>query len=307
MHDTAPADASQPTQEQYAWASDFCGIDVVAAAPGGSGTAQAADAPDDGIIPARPLRDVVDEALHGPPEYVPSLNIDPAILASEDKKFEGAEGERFKALVQDAATKVGLDPGLLAAALLAEEARGSFTKTSGEQDTFTIGADDYLSKRAEIERRIPAAKEIKITPIGEDENEQTRKVKSGAFRADQAVLVDAVYLKHGELKVRDAFEAQGADFDTLTPELKFAFTRLAMNPGKTPVAEQVKKFLATRDIADTAPDILIRTGIKGQDARKPQSGATRVSAIGVHLSQKVFGNVYTASSLSLAPPQRPVR
>jgi hypothetical protein len=47
--------------------------------------------------------------------------------------------------------------------------------------------------------------------------------------------------------------------------------------------------------------------VKTQDARKPQSGATRVAGIGVHLSQKVFGNVYEPSSLELKKPKTPAK
>jgi RHS repeat-associated protein len=257
-----------------------------------------------GTIPSRPWNEIVNEALYGPPEYTPKLNISKSVLTAEDKTFEGTQGARFKKLVQDAASKVGLDPGFLAAALLAEESRGSYTKTSGEQDTFTIGSDDYVNKKPEIDRRIPAAKEIEFTSITTDFNEQGREVKTGHFDATKAVLVNAIYLKFGELKVRDVFAKHGVDFESLTPELRFAFTRLAMNPGKNTVESQIEKFLASRDIADTAPGILIRTGVKSQDARKPQSGATLVAARGLHLSQKIFGNVYEASSLSLKPPKK---
>jgi hypothetical protein len=234
---------------------------------------------------------------------VPKLNIDPKVLASEDAKFDGPEGQKFKARIEDAAKKVQLDPGLLAAALLAEESRDTFTKSSGEENTFHIGADDFLEKMSAIQKEIPAANDLHVTPVAVNTNEQSRRVQTGKFKADDAVLVDAVYLKFGELQVRKAFTALGSDFDTLTPELKFAFTRLAMNPGKDSVKTQVEKFLKTRDIADTAPGVLIRTGVKDQDARKPQSGATRVAAIGIHLSQKIFGTRYVASDQALEPPR----
>jgi RHS repeat-associated protein len=262
--------------------------------------------PDPGpsTIPSRPWKEIMNEILYGPPEYVPKLNIASKVLAQEDKLFEGTQGERFKKLIEEAAAKVDLDPGFLAASLIAEESRSSFTKTSGEQDTFVIGADDYVAKKADIDKRIPAASEIHFTSITRDFNEQGREVQTGHFDATKAVLVDAIYLKYGELKVRDVFKAHGVEFESLTPELRFAFTRLAMNPGKTPVESQIEKFLSTRDIADTAPGVLIRTGVTKQDISKPQSGATLVAGRAIHLSQKVFGNVYVPSSQSLITPKK---
>ena len=257
------------------------------------------------LIPAPPLSDVVDEALRGPREYKPPLNISDRVLKEEDGEFTGPNGELFKKRVEEAAAKVGLDAGLLAASLLAEWSRDdAFTKKSGKENTAKVGADDYLEKEEEIRNRIPAAQEVRVSDAGDAEtfkNEEGRVIRRGKFDATKAVLVGAIYLKHGELKVRDALARHGVDFDSLTPELRFAFTRLAMNPGKEPVDKQIERFLLTRDIADTAPGILIRTGVRKQDRRKPQSGATLVAARGLHLSQKVFGNVYEPSSQSLVP------
>lgn len=301
------AQAAVPSADE--WVVAVFGIDPAAwpagggSVPGPASAGSVGGTSEDGTIPSRPWSEVVDEALHGPAEYVPPLNIDPKVLASEDAKFAGPEGRKFKARIEDAAKKVQLDPGLLAAALLAEESRETFTKSSGKENTFHIGADDFLEKMSAIQKEVPAAKDLHVTPAVTNVNEQNRTVHTGTFKAEDAVLVDAVYLKFGELQVRKAFKALGSDFDTLTPELKFAFTRLAMNPGKDSVKTQVQKFLQTRDIADTAPGILIRTGVKTQDAGKLQSGATRVAGIGVHLSQKVFGTRFVGSDQALKPPQ----
>ncbi len=306
--DQAPSQTTTAILGPDQWVLAVFGIDPGAPiSGGGTATGPLPAAPgqvgDAGTIPSRAWPEVADEALHGPAEYVPKLNIDPKVLASEDAEFDGPEGQKFKERIEDAAKKVQLDPGLLAAALLAEESRNTFTKSSGEENTFHIGADDFLEKMSAIKKEIPAAEGLEVIPIVVNVNEQRRKVTTGKFKAEDAVLVDAVYLKFGELQVRKAFTALGSDFDTLTPELKFAFTRLAMNPGKDSVKTQVEKFLKTRDIADTAPGVLIRTGVKDQDARKPQSGATRVAGIGVHLSQKIFGTRYMASGQTLEPPK----
>src|SRR4051794_20027552 len=92
--DQVPTGTVTPGPDQ--WVLAVFGIDPGTSTSGGGpapgpSLSASGQVSDDGIIPSRPWPEVVDEALHGPPEYVPKLNIDPKVLASEDAKFDGPE------------------------------------------------------------------------------------------------------------------------------------------------------------------------------------------------------------------------
>jgi RHS repeat-associated protein len=201
-----------------------------------------------------------------------------------DREFTGPTGERFKALVEDAARKVDLDPGLLAASLLAEVARNRYFRP--QQTTFVIGTDDLLQpeNQAVIQQYkniYPAFGEIHVRPNGFDINEQGRSVPRGIFPGSEAVLVSAIYLKLGEIKARDVFEAHGQDFDAQPVEVRFALTRLGMNGGVGALQARINELLAGGDIP--------RSGATRRSSLHPYRTAVLHAARAIHLSQKVFG------------------
>jgi hypothetical protein len=79
------------------------------------------------------------------------LGVNPATVQMYDQEFTGAAGAIFKQRVDAAARQVGLNPGLLAASLLAEFGAGSYTRTTGEVKGWDIGVDDYKARQAAIE------------------------------------------------------------------------------------------------------------------------------------------------------------
>ena len=241
-------------------------------------------------------------------EYTPDLGVNPATIQMYDRAFSGSAGAILKRRVEAAARQVGLNAGLLAASLLAEFGAGAYTRTSGEVEGWEIGLDDFKARRAAMEARIPAAKSLKPTRYTSETNEKGRFIAQvPVFKATDAVLASAVYLKFAELQVRDAFAGMGGSFDRLTVEDQFAFTRYTMNAGPGAMRQRVLAFLGMVKQKDgTLVQMQAGKGFlvhmhgvlrptKGGDgtemfnAHHPQRAATVHAAQAIHLSQKVFG------------------
>lgn len=216
------------------------------------------------------------------PELKPNLGVSESRIVEEDVNFQGTEGARFKASVEEAAHKVDIDPGLLAATLLAEKTRGTFTRRTGETDSFIIGADDFFEKRREIEALVPAARNIPQRRDRTDINEHGRSVDTITFSGKDAVLVDAAYLKYSEIRARFAFASRGGDFDALPVEVRFTLTRYGMNYGLGALEKQVRRIMG-------GSEPIPRTGSTNPDTRHPLRTAVIHAAQAIHLSQKVFG------------------
>jgi hypothetical protein len=235
-------------------------------------------------------------------EYLPDLGTNLATVQMYDSYFAGASGALLKTRISDAATQVGLNPGLLAASLFAEFKVGSYTKQTGETDGWDIGTDDYKERKADIERKIPAAKALRPIRYEPHVNELGRLIPEvPVFRADQAVLASAVYLKHSELQVRQTMASMGGSFDRLPVEHQFALTRYATNAGVGKAQQRVMEFLGMslhkgsyvqhknpKEFLVYKPWKLQR-GVEQFSAHHPQRAATAHAAQAIHISQKIFG------------------
>jgi hypothetical protein len=247
-----------------------------------------------------------------PAEYAPNLGTNRATVVMYDKYFNGPHGPLLKSRIEAAATQVDINPGLLAVTLLAEDKVSSYTKRTGEVDGWDIGVDDYRERKADIERKIPAARALKPIRYAPQTNERGRVIPHvPVFRADQAVLAVAVYLKSAELKARDVLLEEGGSFDRLPIEYQFAFTRFAMNAGPTAMRKQVRSLLGittrhgkpvrggrARDFFRYKPWKL-EGGIEQFSRLFPQRAATAHVAQAIHLSQKIFGITPTGGGDSL--------
>ena len=235
-------------------------------------------------------------------EYVPDLGTNPATVQMYDSYFVGTKGALLKTRIEDAAQRVGLNPGLLAASLFAEFSPGSYTKTSGEVDGWDIGTDDYKERKTDIERKIPAAKDLKPVRYEPATNEQGRNIAEvPVFKAKDAVLASAVYLKYAELEVRRVMTSMGGSFDRLTVEHQFALTRYAMNAGIGRTQQRVMEFLGlslSKGVysPDKTPSEFLeyrsgtlKEGLEQFSAHHPRRAATAHAAQAIHLSQKIFG------------------
>jgi hypothetical protein len=211
----------------------------------------------------------------------PDLGSSAEQVTAYDWAFQGEKGERFKKLVEWAAIKVDINPGLLAVNLIAETRRSTYLK-KGKVSTFLIGTDDFYDKRHDISRKIFAYSNIrwdkKQKPVI-DINERGRRVKSIFFDSGRdALLASTVYLKHGEVLLRQVATEAGKDFNKLPLETRFALIRLAFNAGHGRARKNLQQAL-------NGKDILIR---KRKTKAGPQRKATIHAARAIHLSEHVF-------------------
>ena len=236
------------------------------------------------------------------PEYAPDLNTTQATIEMYDSYFTGPKGALLKSRIEKAARQVQINPGLLAASLFAEDARSSYTQQSGEVDGWTIGTDDYKEREARLHREIPASTTIKPTRYASQTNEQGREIKEvPVFKAADATLASAVYLKDSENSVRKALHEMGGEFDFLPVEERFALTRFALNAGSGAMRKQLVEFLGLtlqrgnkylhnatgREFLGFTSGTL-KNGVEQFDSRHPRRAATVHTAQAIHLSQKIF-------------------
>jgi hypothetical protein len=246
-------------------------------------------------------------------EYAPDLGTNPATVQMYDKHFEGPSGALFKTRVADAAKEVGLNPGLLAANLLAEHTTTkSYTKRTGEVEGWTIGTDYYKDRKAAIERVVPAARKIKPIRYEPHTNELNQFIPEvPVFKAEDAVLASAVYLKYAEEEVRRIMSSMGGSLERLPVEYQFALTRYALNAGVGRLQLRVMEFLGmTRRHGHyvqnrTSKEFIqykpwkLRHGLEQFSRHKPQRAATAHTAQAIHISQKIFGIIPTGGRDSL--------
>jgi hypothetical protein len=241
------------------------------------------------------------------PEYRPDLGTNPATVQMYDSYFAGKDGPLLKARIEDAARQVGVNPGLLAASLFAEFSPGYYARPNGQEvEGWLIGTDDYQERKADIEAKIPAAKALKPIRYEPHVNEAGRLIPGvPIFRAQQAVLASAVYLKHSELQVRSIMLSIGGSFDRLTVEHQFALTRYTMNAGAGAARKRVSELLGFSPgkkglVHDKKPREFLaytpwklKDGVEQFSATHPQRAATAHAAQAIHLSQKIFA-IYPA-------------
>jgi hypothetical protein len=163
-----------------------------------------------------------------------NLEVSGHFVAERDPQLSGEKGGKFKEVVAWAAKEVDMDPGFLAAVLLAEVDSASPYLSPGEVRSFFTGTDDFFEQRAQLRANVPAFSQVhfderrKTTNI----NEHGRQVTTIPYKTGRdAALATAVYLKYGEIKLRRAAQRNGGNFDTLPVATRFVLTRIAMAAG----------------------------------------------------------------------------
>ena len=101
-----------------------------------------------------------------------NLQVSGHYVVERDPQFSGANGEKFTAVVAWAAEKVGLDPGFLAAVLLAEVGSAAPYLGSSEVWSFFIGTDDFYEERARLRQFVPAFADVHFDEVKEDPQRQ---------------------------------------------------------------------------------------------------------------------------------------
>jgi hypothetical protein len=201
-------------------------------------------------------------------------------VTSYDREFQGPAGQRFVALVRSVAKAVGLPPGLVAVNLIAETRRDSYL-SAGRVSSFEVGTDDYYAKRQHIAARVPAHARVRWEAgVRQDVNEVNRTVYSISFISGaHAALASGVYLKHGEVVLREEAKRLKGDFDRLPTEVRLMLIRFAFNAGHGAARAELAKALKGQDV-------LIRKAAKKAGPRRI---ATLRAAQAMYLERKIFG------------------
>ena len=163
-----------------------------------------------------------------------TLEVSGRFVAERDPELSGEKGEKFKKLVVWAAKEVNMDPGFLAAVLLAEVGNASPYLSSGEVRSFFTGTDDFFAERAQLRANVPAFAQVRFDDkkTTTNINEHGRKVTSISYNTGRdAALATAVYLKWGEIKLSRAMRKNGGDFEALAVATRFVLVRIAMAAG----------------------------------------------------------------------------
>ena len=226
--------------------------------------------------------------------------------------------------VEEAANDVDINPGLLAAVLLAEWDKRSLYLSPGEVKSFVSGTDDFYMMRGQLKDSVPAFSKVRFNATTTTNlNEHGRIVTTVTFKTGKdAALATAVYLKYTEIKLRKAAEKNGGDFDKFPIETRFALVRVAMasghggikpdgefiwfkrKGGKWVVAKNGEKGARLRGVAPRL-DVVLKGGDflvrKDEPRRNPTNSAhitnrnaTILAAQALHLSDWMFGRPLNA-------------
>ena len=244
------------------------------------------------------------------PEYVPNLGAPeakpqpetaPEVLGRTDLDDVFRKNPLLVSRVQAVATELAIDPGLLAASLLAETSASTWSKTSGTVASEELGMDDWFAAevKPQLQRIINAhpglgLKFSDVQATGETWDTSTEKAGGaakprGQLDATKAVAAFAVYFKMQENLLRAAIKAKGKttaamtvrSLDELSPEQRFTVLRVGLNAG---VGVAIKLFLSLAKGAD-----IPRTGPTTRDTKHATRTAALHVARAIHLAQEIFG------------------
>ena len=146
-------------------------------------------------------------------EYRPNLNVNDATVEAYDHHFEGTLGLRLKEEIEEAATRVGVDPGLLAAYLFAEQNNRDFwLRSSGTVRGYRVGIDSWNEYAEDIKSNVPAASDVTVTGQERNVTNEKRNTLSSVpiIRANDAIIASASYLKYAELRMAEFVEELAA-------------------------------------------------------------------------------------------------
>jgi hypothetical protein len=262
-------------------------------------------------------------AVAGPEEYVPVTGAPevkplpetkPEVLGRKDLDSILATNAKLRGRIESVATELDIDPGLLAAELMAEEGPSIWSGTSGKVPTEKLGLDDWFGKKEkpQLERVIAShpglgLKYTDLRETGETWDTATEKPGGGLkprglLDADKAVAAFGVYMKMQENVLRSAIVGKSAalrgrpirTLEDLTPEQRFTVLRVGLNAG---VGVGINLFLRLAKGGD-----IPRSGKTTRDKRNASRTAVLHMARAIHLAQAIFGR----SPSDYRPPPAPI-
>jgi predicted dienelactone hydrolase len=211
-----------------------------------------------------------------------------------------AQGTLLHRRVVEVANASGMDPGFLAANLVAESGPSTWSKTSGRVASEVLGLDDWFDPATAnyIRAAIAAAPALNfsyddVRATGEQWDTSTEKAGGalkprGTVDATKAVAAVAMYMKGQELMMQRVINNNARRFPYLLKsmydlpvEKRFTLQRHMFNAG---IGAAFKFF---QDLSRGAD--IPRSGGITRDPKNPRRTAVLHMARAIHLSQAVFG------------------
>jgi Domain of unknown function (DUF4157) len=269
-----------------------------------SGTRPHIQAPSGVGIAAQPAPSPADEEYVptlGAPENKPLPETSPEVLGRKDLDTVLRDNATLRTRIENVATELDLDPGLLAAELFAEEGASAWSGTKGTVASERLGLDDWFGKAEKpvLQSIITAhpALGLKYTDVkatGETWDTSTEKAGGaskprGELAADKAVAAFGVYMKMQERSLRSAIRSKSRDvqnlpirtLEDLTPDQRLTVLRVGLNAG---VGVGLKLFLRLARGGE-----IPRSGATTRDPKHPTRTAVLHVARAIHLAQAIFG------------------
>ncbi len=214
-----------------------------------------------------------------------------------DVTFRGNDTLRTRTL--DVATKLDIDPGLLAATLLAEELPGTWTKKTGNVASEVLGIDDWfdpsfssyiksvISDHPELDVKYGDVAKTGLQWDSGLEKAGGALKDRGLVAGTKAVAVAGIYLKAQQAQLERVIANRAASsgttlpaLSTLSPEKQLTVQRLVVNAGVVPAAALYERLAAGGDIP--------RAGGTQRNTSNPARTAVLHVARAIHLDQAVF-------------------
>lgn len=261
------------------------------------------------------------KGLMGGTEYVPKTGAPASkagiqskveVLGYKDHDATFAPGTLLHRRVSEVSKATGMDPGFLAANLVAESGPSTWSKTSGVVASEVLGLDDWFDPVTAryIKAAIAAAPALgfrysDVRATGESWDTSTEKAGGalkprGVLDATKAVAALAMYMKVQELMMQRIIENNRKEHPyllnsiyDLPPEKRFTLQRYMFNAGIGSAFKFFKELSRGADIP--------RTGGITRDPKNPRRTAVLHMARAIHLGQAVFGKPPLAYR---APPDR---
>lgn len=234
----------------------------------------------------------------------PVLKVRGPHVANGHREFWGADGKRFRDLVEWAARETDLHPGLLAAAAISETGGRRSYLMPGPVDSYLLGLDDYYAMQKVLADHVPAAARVgwnrrqKPEVHLNDAQTNPREVKTIRFDSGRdGLLATAVYLKYAEVRLRSDAAARGGDFDRLPLPVRLALIRMSMAAGRGGAAKRLARALQGQDI-------LVRNWAAPKAYRTDRNATIR-AAQALHLDAWFFGGRAAAPAPAHEAPAVP--
>ena len=241
---------------------------------------------------------------------------DHPLLDTFDSLLEGSPA--LRAAIEDAARKVGIDPGLLAACALHEDTSGgSYTKPGAWSSK--VGVDFWDTAQEGVKKRVPAAESIKSHRMTDAESARIGIPKEFKNEKDEVVGFNRVFERGSDatlavaatlksLETQLAARAGGGERWAAIPFAeRYALVRWAYNAGPKDAFNAVRSAASGRSILKSSGPLYLRDShgtIRldkwGQPMHDPLRHATQAAGQAVHISEKFFQSVDPATASSFA-------